>query len=117
MAGNAERTILPILAPTSPYQLTELIRSDGKIFLYKGLFNEKIPIALKRYQSADEKISTAYKRDLEFLSSPENRHPNFIRYFGYAKPKENAADFKYLIIQYYHFIFNLFKINQYIFIE
>lgn len=55
--------------------------------VYKGYFNGTIPIALKRYQkiSVDEEIIKSIKRDLDVHSSPDNRHPNFIRYFGSAE--------------------------------
>lgn len=83
-----------LLIPKSSYTKGEKISSEGcfsgsgSCLLFEGTFNEKIPIALKRYEAIDETISTAYQRDLELLSSPENRHPNFIRYFGFAEDKD-----------------------------
>lgn len=71
------------------YNLKDQIKSDwgnqqSSSLVFKGLFNEKIPIALKRYQKVGEEKETEVKikRDLEFLSSAENRHPSLIRYFG-----------------------------------
>ncbi len=58
--------------------------------LFKGLLNETIDIALKRYQEVasvkkgDENILTEIQRNLKVLSSDKNKHPNLIRYFGHA---------------------------------
>lgn len=71
----------PLTTPGCPYKLGPLIK--GSTNLFKGLFNEKIHIALKKYE-AEDKDTIEYQRNWEFLSSPENRHPNLIRYFGYA---------------------------------
>lgn len=71
----------------SPYKLGEQLPSKGSSLLFKGIFNDKIPIVFKRYQISDQN-SNDYQRDLTLLSSPENRHPNFIRYFGHAVDSE-----------------------------
>ncbi len=59
-----------------------------KATVFKGFFNGTTPIALKRYQIGDEKIAIRAKRDLEFLSSPDKRHENIIRYFGSSETED-----------------------------
>ena len=85
----------PISAKDSAYQLGKNI--EGSSNLFKGIFNQKIPIALKRYKAKD-KDSKEYKRNLKLLSLPENRHPNLIRYFGQTvalqKDKKGKPTFK-----------------------
>ena len=68
------------------YKLSDQIQSDDthSALVFKGLFNGTIPIALKRYQKVAENIIDEVQKDLDVLSSPENRHPNFIRYFGHT---------------------------------
>jgi len=73
-----------LLAQDFAYQLGAQIKGSSNLF--KGLFNKKIPIALKQYEKND-KDSKDYKRNLELLSSPQNSHPNMIRYFGHAEKK------------------------------
>ena len=73
------------------YYRNQTIRGEGSTdgaTVFRGYFNGTIPIALKRYQTFDQKIIKAVQRDLEVLSSPDNRHPNFIRYFGHAKDND-----------------------------
>ena len=71
---------------TFTYKLSDQIQSDDKhsALVFKGLFNGTIPIALKRYQKENASTIKQVQQDLAVLSSPENRHPNFIRYFGYT---------------------------------
>ena len=70
-------------------------RQQGNALVYKALFNKSINIALKRYQGNEEPIALQYRRDLEVLSSPENRHPNFIRYFGHAEEKDDKGSIQF----------------------
>lgn len=62
--------------------------------VYKGYFNGTIHIALKRYPkiNVNEEIIKSIERDLEVHSSPDNRHPNFIRYFGSAEDDQFRWD-------------------------
>ena len=59
--------------------------SGSSILIYEGFFNGTIPIALKRYQNVNKQLVQGAKRDVEALSSEDNRHPNFIRYFGHIE--------------------------------
>ena len=69
---------------TFTYKLSDQIKSEGNrgTFVFKGLFNGTIPIALKRYQKVDENTIRDVEKDLDILASPENLHPHFIRYYG-----------------------------------
>lgn len=96
MAGDPKR--IKLSTPKPLYRLEKLMKScDGKPPLFQGLFNE-VPIALKQYLASDKNLKE-YQRNFELLSSPENRHPNFIRYFGNVEEKnENdgeTIEFKY----------------------
>lgn len=72
-------------------QVSNEERQQGGALVYKGLFNKSIQIALKRYQCNEESMAKEYESDLEILSSPGNRHPNFIRYFGHAEEKDDKG--------------------------
>lgn len=69
------------------YTRQEVVPSGGtsNVLVYKGYFNGTTPIALKRYQLSDKESKKQAETDLLFLSSPEKRHDNIIRYFGSAK--------------------------------
>lgn len=63
--------------------------ANKSALVFKGLFNKSIPIALKRYQEAEFKVTgSKAEKDFQFLSSAENRHPNIIRFFGKAEKGE-----------------------------
>jgi len=96
MTEDPTRTVN--LEATFSYKLGDQIQSEGKqsALVFKGLFNGTIPIALKRYQKENATTIKQVKQDLDVLSSPENRHPNFIRYFGYA----TDDNFRFLSIAY-----------------
>ena len=71
------------------YTRDEVLRGAGQnVLVFKGFFNGTTPIALKRYQLQDEEIKKQAEKDLLFLSSPDKRHENIIRYFGSAKKGE-----------------------------
>lgn len=70
-------------------------RTRGKV--YKGTYNDRILVAVKEHQLHRNKAgepelhdhqevdgTTAYANSLAFLASEDNKHPNFIRYFGHA---------------------------------
>lgn len=71
-----------------------MIRGEGSgnALVYKGLFNNSIPIALKRYLSEDFAVDgqgSKAEKDFKFLSSANNRHPNIIRFFGKVDSVDN----------------------------
>ncbi len=67
----------------------EVLRGAGQnVIVFKGYFNGTTPIALKRYLLQDEKIKKQAEMDMLFLSSPDKRHDNIIRYFGSAEKGE-----------------------------
>jgi len=84
MEGKAIRTVK--VNATFTYKLDDQIKSESNhgTLVFKGHFNGTIPIALKRYQKVDENTIKEVQKDLDVLSSPENRHPNFIRYYGHT---------------------------------
>ena len=70
---------------TFTYKLGDKINSEDNhgTLVFKGLFDETIPIALKRYQKVNENTTKGVQKDLDILASPnKNRHPNLIRYYG-----------------------------------
>jgi len=75
---------------TFTYKLGDQIKSEENhgTLVFKGLFNETIPIALKRYQKVDENAFKEVQKDLDILASPKNRHPNLIRYYGHTSHGE-----------------------------
>lgn len=75
-----------VVNATFSYKLGDQIKSEGNrgTLVFKGLFNGTIPIALKRYQKFDGNTIKDVQNDLDILTSPENRHPNFIRYYGHT---------------------------------
>lgn len=67
----------------------------GKV--YKGTYNDRIFVAVKEHQlqrnskgkhelcdHQEVDGTTAYANSLAFLASEDNKHPNFIRYYGHA---------------------------------
>ncbi len=67
------------------YTRDEVLRGASQnVLVFKGYFNGTTPIALKRYQLQDEEIKKRAEMDWLFLSSPDKRHENIIRYFGSA---------------------------------
>ncbi len=111
--GDKERSVMKVEAIcTFTYKTVDQIKyswgsGQSGSLIFKGLFNERIPIALKRYQKVSEEKKdkveverelsgenkVQVKRELEFLSSAKNRHPNLIRYFG------NATDDNFWYLQ------------------
>jgi len=85
------------LEATFSYKNSDQIQSDNGngALVFKGLFNGTIPIALKRYQNTAteaekhfeelKKVLEGFKKDRDVLSSSDNRHPHFIRYYGSTK--------------------------------
>jgi len=65
---------------TFTYKSCDQIKGESNhgTLVFKGLFNGTMPIALKRYQKVAGNIIDEVQKDLDVLSSPENRHPNFI---------------------------------------
>lgn len=84
MADDLIRTLK--VDTTFAYKLGDQIKSQGNsgTIVFKGLLNGTIPIALKRYQKVDDKITRDIQQDLDILASPKNRHPNFIRFYGHT---------------------------------
>ena len=81
MANDQTRTVE--MTSKFTYELSGQIQSENmqSALVFRGYLNKTIPIVIKRYQKENAKH---VEQDVDVLSSPENRHPNFIRYFGCA---------------------------------
>ncbi len=99
---NLEEDCLQTVSLNITYEKREEIRivgekrTRGKV--YKGTYNNQILVAVKEHQLERNtegepefkdylhKVdrTTAYANSLAFLASEENKHQNFIRYFGHT---------------------------------
>lgn len=76
---------------TFTYNVNDRINGErqSKTRVFKGILNGKMPIALKRYEKflvkMDESTAMQMIKELQVLSSPENRYTGFVRYFGYVE--------------------------------
>jgi len=100
MATTEESVMEVKLEATFTYKRGDTIHgaNGNSTLVFKGLFNGTIPVAIKRYQNTTteagrhfqelKKVLEGFKKDLDVLSSSDNRHPHFIRYYG-SKIDEN----------------------------
>lgn len=80
---------------TESDDITREDKREARVF--KGFFSGTFPIAIKRYPKDNESTMRQVKRDLAVLSSPENRHLYFIRYYGYATDKNFRYAYDYCL--------------------
>lgn len=92
--------------PGDSPRIVKVGNTSNRATIYKGRFDYTVktallgmtkieehidtPVAIKKYLEADkDKINYERARqNLEFLSLPGNKHPNFVRYFDHAKTED-----------------------------